>query len=602
MCDGCLPGRLGNCHNSTRAAPAPAPARANMSAAPANMSAAPAMGTNSLGNVPSVSTACLLSVSQQPCAGAFTVGQTASASSRSVNVCPPSVPGACQSSPLPLDAIALPSLDSILRMRVSTLHHVPKGARDAWAGIVGDVLWSICSDPTDVVSWVKFFMLARCILTTPARGGRSHWHETLKVVRSRIAKWRRGEVAELWEGVVAENERLKRRHRRNLSSSGSSQLANASRARRAVEDGQYRKAIQSLSSDGLADATEDVFDEMLTKHPQAGPPCIPSDPVPPPLQVREVDVVRALQSFPNGTAPGPSSFRANHFKEAVFCPSPDRANYALRGLVGVVNHLCAGRVPHVVLPHLCGASLFACKKKGGGHHPIAVGEVLRRLTSKCVCWAVLADAIRILSPLQVGVGLPVGCEAIVHSVTSVQEDVSVPPDDRCTLLVDFSNAFNSVDREGMFRVVRARIPSMAAWLECCYGSQPLLHLGERTILSCCGVQQGDPLGPLGFALALHPIIEKIKEEVPSLLINAWYLDDGTLCGSVGDLCSALAIIESEGPSRGLLLNRSKSHLCVPMDASFSNNPLPPSIPVSRRGFDLLGSPIGPSSHCESSVY
>ena len=86
MCDGCLPGRLGNCHNSTCAAPAPAPARANMSATPANMSAAPAMGTNRLGNVPSVSTACLLSVSQQPCAGAFTMGQTASASSRSVNV------------------------------------------------------------------------------------------------------------------------------------------------------------------------------------------------------------------------------------------------------------------------------------------------------------------------------------------------------------------------------------------------------------------------------------------------------------------------------------------------------------------------------------
>ena len=76
-------------------------------------------------------------------------------------------------------------------------------------------------------------------------------------------------------------------------------------------------------------------------------------------------------------------------------------------------------VPRVVLTHLCGASLFACKKKGGGLGPIAVGKVLRRLTSKCVCWAVRANGIRILSLLQVGVGLPVGCEAIVHFVTSV---------------------------------------------------------------------------------------------------------------------------------------------------------------------------------------
>ena len=268
-----------------------------------------------------------------------------------------------------------------------------------------------------------------------------------------------GEVAELWEGVAAENERLKHRHRQNVSSSGSSQLANASLARRAFEDGQYGKAIQSLPSDGLADATEDVFDEMLTKHPQAGPPCIPSDPVPPPLQVREMDVVRALQSSEMEVPQG----------------LPVLEPIILRKL---------SSAPLQIVPVM----LFV------------IWWVWSIIYVLAVC------LIRILSPLQVGVRLPMGCEAIVHSVTSVQEDVSVPPDDRCTLLVDFSNTFNSVDREGMFRVVRARIPSMVAWLECCYGSQPLLHLGERTILSCCGVQQGDPLGPLEFALALHPII------------------------------------------------------------------------------------------------
>ena len=57
---------------------------------------------------------------------------------------------------------------------------------------------------------------------------------------------------------------------------------------------------------------------------------------------------------------------------------------------------------------------------------------------------------------------------------------------------------------------------MAAWMGNCYGSQPILHLGEQTILSSCGVQQGDPLG---FALALHPIVEKIKEKVPGLLVD-----------------------------------------------------------------------------------
>ena len=143
----------------------------------------------------------------------------------------------------------------------------------------------------------------------------------------------------------------------------------------------------------------------------------------------------------------------------------------------------------------------------------------------------------------------------MHAVARVQEDVDIPPEERWILLLDFSNAFNRIDRGSMFQEVRARIPSVAAWLESCYGAQPILRLGERTILSCCGVQQGDPLGPLGFSLALHPIVEKIQEQVPGLQINAWYLDDGTLCGSAKVLHTALNIIEEEGPARGLHLNR-----------------------------------------------
>ena len=128
--------------------------------------------------------------------------------------------------------------------------------------------------------------------------------------------------------------------------------------------------------EGFTQASSEVMDEMLSKHPQSGPPSIPADPVPPPVQVVCVDIVRALRSFPSGTAPGPSCLRANHVKEAVFCPSPDRANFALQGLVGVVNLLCAGRAPPSILPYLCGATLLACRKKGGGFRPIAMGEVL----------------------------------------------------------------------------------------------------------------------------------------------------------------------------------------------------------------------------------
>ena len=125
-----------------------------------------------------------------------------------------------------------------------------------------------------------------------------------------------------------------------------------------------------------------LLNEMLAKHPRAAPPPLPVDSVPPPVQVAEVNVIKALRSFPSGTAPSQSGLRANHLKEAVFCPSPDRSNYVLLRLTKFINLLCAGNAPPAVTPHLCGASLFPCKKKDGGLRPIAAAEVLRCLTSK----------------------------------------------------------------------------------------------------------------------------------------------------------------------------------------------------------------------------
>ena len=165
---------------------------------------------------------------------------------------------------------------------------------------------------------------------------------------------------------------------------------------------------------------------MFTKHPQAPTPTIPTDLVPPPADITDADVLRALKSFPSGSAPGPSSCRANHLKEAVLCPSPDRAGHALRALCGVVKLLCAGEANPEVAPYLCGATLLAIQKKGGGLRPIAVGETLRRLTSKCLSWAVQKAAYRTLTPLQLGVGVKCGCEAIVHSVSRTLEDHKNP--------------------------------------------------------------------------------------------------------------------------------------------------------------------------------
>ena len=52
----------------------------------------------------------------------------------------------------------------------------------------------------------------------------------------------------------------------------------------------------------------------------------------------------------------------------------------------------------------------------------------------------------------------------------------------------------------------ASIPGISAWMEACYSAQPLLYPESHTIKSCHGMQQGDPIGPLWFAITLYPIV------------------------------------------------------------------------------------------------
>ena len=89
---------------------------------------------------------------------------------------------------------------------------------------------------------------------------------------------------------------------------------------------------------------------MIEKHPAASPPYVPSDLTPLPVEVTNSDVIKALRSFPTGTAPDPSGLQAIHLKEAVLCPSPDLANHALSNLTKFVNKLCAGQAPPSATP------------------------------------------------------------------------------------------------------------------------------------------------------------------------------------------------------------------------------------------------------------
>ncbi|KAK9056951.1 hypothetical protein SSX86_024316 [Deinandra increscens subsp. villosa] len=196
-----------------------------------------------------------------------------------------------------------------------------------------------------------------------------------------------------------------------------------------------------------------------------------------------------------------------------------------------------------------------------------------------------------LYDFQFGVGVSGGAEAILHSVNRVlgdrHEDGSL-----AMLTVDFSNAFNLVDRSSLLQEVRVRCPSISSWVEFLYGQPARLYLGDNYIWSTTGVQQGDPLGPLLFALVLHPLVHQIRDNC-KLLLHAWYLNDGTVIGDVREVAKVLDIIKDRGPSLGLVLNIRKTELFWPScDGRKSRAGLfPEDIGRPALGVKLLGGAV-----------
>ena len=93
--------------------------------------------------------------------------------------------------------------------------------------------------------------------------------------------------------------------------------------------------------------------------------------------------------FPPDTAPGPRGLRVQHLKDANVAGSSDAF---LSQLTAVVNLLAQGRAPDFLAPVLAGAGHVALPKPQGGVRPIAVGEILHRLTGKCLMGLVRNDA------------------------------------------------------------------------------------------------------------------------------------------------------------------------------------------------------------------
>ena len=160
---------------------------------------------------------------------------------------------------------------------------------------------------------------------------------------------------------------------------------------------------------------------------------------------------------------------------------------------------------------------------GSAVRPLAVGEFFRRHifsallhSSRDRCRAILFDGDGAPGhfPRQFAVGLPCGCDMLAHAVRLLLE---VHPH-LCALKLDSRNAFNEICRWAMLGELKRLVPGLFRFAYRMYAGTsepgPRLLFGlkggrVRIIWSRQGPQQGDPGGPLLFALALHPALHAL---------------------------------------------------------------------------------------------
>ena len=172
--------------------------------------------------------------------------------------------------------------------------------------------------------------------------------------------------------------------------------------------------------------------------------------------------------------------------------------------------------------------------------------------------------------------------------------------------LDFANAFNCVSRQVALREVAAKFPGLARFATWCYQMPSSLRFGSFTLESQTGVQQGDPLGPLLFAAAIHPLASTLRAQGLDLAIH--YLDDGVLAGDLGAVAAALAHVQQQASSMGLVLNLAKCEavavggLCpADLGPHFPAALLrhPDGSPRVLHNFEFLGAAIGDAAFSDA---
>ena len=383
--------------------------------------------------------------------------------------------------------------------------------------------------------------------------------------------------------------------------------ARARRAEALVHLGELSAASRALTAEPLAEGSLATLAELRDPDRRPAEPHGPhSDEVlrfqpELPCPFPQHALVACLQSARRGSAAGPSGATNEHLRVML----DDKEDCRL--LHGAAEQLARAEVPATVLAAMRVGRIVALHKPNGRVRALVVGDVLRRLVGRVLAQQFAPQLQDACLPFQFGLSTSAGAEAVTRLLRAATE--AAP---RATILsVDAVGAFDHVARQAMLRGLFERPalqpllyarqfysePSAYAWQDA-DGVGHVVHQGE-------GGEQGDPLMPALYALAQHPALVAVQDQLLDGEALFAFLDDIYIVANperVRPLLDALSAALWEHARVQLHAGKTRIWNAAgeepPSIADLTRDVSEPvwvgdwSLPPAQQGLLVLGAPLG----------
>ena len=402
------------------------------------------------------------------------------------------------------------------------------------------------------------------LLQKPAKNSRAK--DNSRYLEKRLKWWKNGD----FQLLMNEGEEIQNR----LADVLSSQKKNVTkRFTEAILNGKLSQATSMINRDsgGLLDVNEEVVKALQAKHPKAEPAAEEILLQGTPNKVEDVifeaidnAMVQKAAKGTNGSG-GPTQVDSDAWQH-IICSKAYRVqqDFLCDSIARLARRLCTEEIPFQSIESLTACRLIALDKNPG-IRPIGIGEILRRIIGKCVMTVTKGDITESSGPLQTCAGHKSGIEAAIHAMAEIYDDDST----EAILLIDASNAFNSLNRDASVKNMKFTCPPLAKYVENTYREPSNLYIkgaDRGYIKSEEGYTQGDNAAMAGYSLGTRPLIDHLlNPEIYALqeaIQQVWFADDSAGAGKLKALLLWWKEILRVGPKYGYFPNPAKCVLIV----------------------------------------